>query len=107
MRRSAERSSGMEPSSLCRFCQDCIIAMRGYNFREGQVGERPAGEGNAANGLAGLQGAGLADDAVLAQLGHQQVQAAKLEIEAEDGPDRLGLTFIRSASPNYRTHVSA
>ena len=32
----AERSSGMEPSSLCRFCRDCIIATRGYNFREGQ-----------------------------------------------------------------------
>jgi hypothetical protein len=23
-------------SSLCRFCRDCIIATRGYNFREGQ-----------------------------------------------------------------------
>ena len=34
-----------------------------------EVGERPAGEGNTANGFAGLQGAGLADDAMLAQLG--------------------------------------
>ena len=37
MLRSAERSSGMEPSSLCRSFQDCIIATRGYNFREGQL----------------------------------------------------------------------
>ena len=26
-------------SSLYRFCQDCIIAIRGYNFQEGQVAE--------------------------------------------------------------------
>ena len=37
MLRSAELSSGMGPSSLRRFCQDCIIATRGYNFRERQV----------------------------------------------------------------------
>ena len=36
MLRSAERSSDMEPSSLYRFCQDCIIATRGYDLREGQ-----------------------------------------------------------------------
>jgi hypothetical protein len=35
-----------------------------------------------------------ADDAPLAQFGHQQVQATKLEIEAEDCADRLRLTFI-------------
>jgi len=27
----------MEPSSLCRFCQACITATRGYDFREAQV----------------------------------------------------------------------
>ena len=32
----------MEPLSLRRFCQDCIIATRGYNFREGQVTSRPS-----------------------------------------------------------------
>jgi hypothetical protein len=46
--------------------------------------ERSAGERNAAGCLARLQGAGLADDALLAQLGHQQAQAANLEIKAED-----------------------
>ena len=37
MRRSVDRSSDGEPSLLCRFSQDCIIATRGCDFREGQV----------------------------------------------------------------------
>ena len=59
-----------------------------------QMGERPARERNAADGLACLQRADLGDDAPLAQVGHQQVEAAELEIAAEDGPDPLGLGFI-------------
>ncbi|MGZ9081742.1 MAG: integrase core domain-containing protein [Rhodoplanes sp.] len=35
--RSAELSSNMGPSLPCRFCQGCIIATRGYDFRERQV----------------------------------------------------------------------
>src|SRR4029077_10674273 len=49
-----------------------------------EVGERPAGERNAADGFSGLQRANLGNDALLAQVGHQQVEAAQLEITAED-----------------------
>ena len=59
-----------------------------------QVGERSARERNAADGLPGLQRPDLGDDAPLAQVGHQQIEAAELEIAAEDGPDPLGLGFI-------------
>ena len=59
-----------------------------------QMGQRPPGERNAANGFAGLQCSDLGDDAALAQLRHQEVQAAKLEIAAEDGPDPLGLGLV-------------
>jgi hypothetical protein len=37
MLRSVERSSDMGPLSLCRFCPGCIIATRGFDFREGQA----------------------------------------------------------------------
>src|SRR6202049_1102141 len=59
-----------------------------------EVGERPAGERNAADGRSGLQRANLGDDALLAQVGHQQVQAAKLEITAEDNPHPVRLRFV-------------
>ena len=36
MLRSVERSSDKGPLSLDQFCQVCIVAMRGYDFREGQ-----------------------------------------------------------------------
>jgi hypothetical protein len=36
MRRYIERSSDAGPSSLRLFCLGCIIATRGYDFREGQ-----------------------------------------------------------------------
>src|SRR4030088_1207427 len=36
MLRSVARSTDAEPLSLCQFCLGCIIAMRGFNFREGQ-----------------------------------------------------------------------
>ena len=42
-----------------------------------QMGERTARERDAADGLSGLQGADLGDDALLAQVGHQQVEAAE------------------------------
>ena len=59
-----------------------------------QVGEWPARERNAADVFSGLQGADLGDDALLAQVGHEPVEAAELEIAAEDGPDPLGLGFV-------------
>src|SRR5262249_4399029 len=37
MRRYSELSRGAERSSPRQFFPDCTIAMRGYNFREGQV----------------------------------------------------------------------
>jgi hypothetical protein len=42
MRLYIERSSDAGPSSLRLFCLGCIIATRGYDFREGQVGTMPA-----------------------------------------------------------------
>jgi hypothetical protein len=38
MRRCGGRSSDAEPLSPRPFCPACIISMRGYDFREGQVG---------------------------------------------------------------------
>ena len=38
-----------------------------------------------------LRDAHLGDDPSLAKVGHQQVEAAKLQIPPEDGPDPLGL----------------
>src|SRR6476660_7893223 len=49
---------------------------------------------DAADCVSSLQGADLADDALLAQVRHQQVEAAKLEIAAEDGPYRIGLGLV-------------
>ena len=37
MRRGVERSNDTEPLPLHPFCRGCIIATRGYDFREGQV----------------------------------------------------------------------
>ena len=37
MRRYGELSRGAERSSPCQFFLDCTIAMRGYDFREGQA----------------------------------------------------------------------
>src|SRR6516165_11840954 len=41
-----------------------------------QMGERPPGERYAADGLAGLERTNLGDDAPLAQVSHQQIEAA-------------------------------
>jgi hypothetical protein len=46
----------MGPSSLCRFCRGCIIAMPGYDFREGQVRSRLAEESIFADGGLRRQG---------------------------------------------------
>jgi hypothetical protein len=42
---SVEPSNGTGLLSLCRFCQGCIIAMRGYDFREGQLAKVERGTG--------------------------------------------------------------
>src|SRR6516164_8475907 len=59
-----------------------------------QMRERATRERYAADGLAGLERADLGDDASLAQLSHQQIEAAELEIAAEDGPDPFRLSVI-------------
>src|SRR6516225_8027653 len=59
-----------------------------------QMRERPPCERYAADGLAGLERTNLGDDAPLAQVSHQQVEAAELEIAAEDSPDPFCLSFI-------------
>jgi hypothetical protein len=46
MRRYGEPSKNQEPSWPHQFCSDCIIATRGYDFREGHPGTPPpAGRG--------------------------------------------------------------
>ena len=63
------------------------------------MGERPAGERNAAHARAGLQRPDLTDDAPLAQVGHEQVQTAELEIAAENRPHPLSLGFVDGDLP--------
>src|SRR6266446_3644730 len=59
-----------------------------------QMGERSARERDAAYGLPGLERPHLGDDAPLAQVGHEQIEAAELEVAAEDGSDRLCFRLI-------------
>src|SRR5260221_2979710 len=56
-------------------------------------GERTAGEWDPANLASGLERSHLGDDPSLAKVGHQQVEAAKLQISPKDGPDPLGFLF--------------
>src|SRR5437016_12783496 len=57
------------------------------------MGERATGEWDAANRAPGLERSHLGDDPPLAKVGHQQVEAAKLQIPPEDGPNALSLLF--------------
>src|SRR5690242_12499435 len=59
-----------------------------------QMGERPPGERNSTDLLSRLERAHLGDDPALAQVGHQQIEGAKLEIAAEDGAYSLGFGFV-------------
>ena len=59
-----------------------------------QMGEWTACEGDAAHGFSCLQSPHFGDNASSAQVRHQQVEAAELEIAAEDAPDAVGLGFI-------------
>src|SRR5437870_13482182 len=58
------------------------------------MGDRPARERDAADALPGLERPHLGDDAPLAQVGHEQIEAAELEVAAEDGSDRLCFRLI-------------
>src|SRR6266513_1938458 len=58
-----------------------------------KMGERATGKWDAANRAAGLERSHLGDDPPLAKIGHQQVEAAKLQIPPEDGPNALRLLF--------------
>jgi AAA domain, putative AbiEii toxin, Type IV TA system len=58
-----------------------------------KMGERAAGEWDAANRASGPEGSHLGDDPSLAEVGHQQVEAAKLQIPPKDGPDPFGFLF--------------
>jgi hypothetical protein len=59
-----------------------------------QMGQRPAREWNAANGLTSLQGTYFGDDVAFAKVRHQQVEAAELEVAAENSPDPFRLGFV-------------
>src|SRR5882724_11930800 len=58
------------------------------------MGEWPTRKRDPADPLGRLERAYLADDPSLAQIGHQQVEAAELEIGAEDDANPLGLGHI-------------
>src|SRR5262245_18233349 len=55
------------------------------------MGEGAAGERDASDRSAGLEDSCLGDNLPLAQICHQAVEAAQLEIAAEDDPHPLGL----------------
>src|SRR3977135_149517 len=55
-----------------------------------KMGERAAGEWDPADRAPGLERSHLGDDPSLAKVGHQQVEAAKLQIPPKDGPDPFG-----------------
>src|SRR5437588_11938553 len=52
-----------------------------------EVGERAAGEGDSANRAPALEQSHLGDNSSLAEVGHQAVEAAKLQIAPKDGAD--------------------
>src|SRR6201984_2265921 len=58
-----------------------------------KMGERATGEWDATNRAPGLERSHLRDDPPLAKVGHQQVEAAKLQITPKDGPNPLSLLF--------------
>ena len=58
-----------------------------------KMGERAAGEWDAANCAPGLERSHLRDDPPRAQVGHQAVETGKLQIAPKDGPNPLGLLF--------------
>src|SRR5207248_10763688 len=58
-----------------------------------KMGERAAGEWDAANRAPGLERSHLGDDPPLAKVGHPQVEAANLRIPPEAGPNALSLLF--------------
>src|SRR5260370_21075388 len=58
-----------------------------------KMGERAAGEWDPADRAPGLERSHLGNDPALAKVGHQQVEAAKLQIPPKDGPDALSLRF--------------
>src|SRR3984893_9173568 len=51
--------------------------------------QRSASDPDAAYARPGLERPHLRDDAPLAQVGHEQMETAELEVAAEDGSDRL------------------
>src|SRR2546430_15469960 len=58
-----------------------------------KMGERAAGEWDAANRAAGPERSHLGDDPSLTKVGHQQDETAKLQIPLKDGQEHLGLLF--------------
>src|SRR3982075_2505323 len=55
-----------------------------------KMGERTAGEWDPADRAPSLERSPLGDDLSLAKVGHQQVEAAKLQIPPKDGLDPFG-----------------
>src|SRR6516225_6611745 len=58
-----------------------------------EVGERAAGERDPANRAPALERSYLCDNPSRAEVGHQQVEAAKLQISPKDGLHPLGFLF--------------
>src|SRR4051794_8491672 len=64
-----------------------------------QMGEGTACKGDASYGFACLQGPYFGDNASLAQVRHQQIEAADFEIAAKDAANTIGLGFIDGNLP--------
>ena len=64
-----------------------------------EVGEWTAGERDAPHGFARLQGPHLGENAPRAQVRHEQVEGAQLELAAKDASDTVGLGFIDGDLP--------
>ena len=58
-----------------------------------KMGEGTAGERDPTNRAPGLERSHLGDDPSLTKVGHQQVEAAKLQIPPEDGSNPFGFFF--------------
>src|SRR5439155_22655799 len=57
------------------------------------MGKRTSAERDPANRAPGLEQSQLCDDPPLAKVGHQAVEAAKLQIPPKDGADPLSFPF--------------
>src|SRR5260370_25351578 len=67
-----------------------------------KMGERAAGKRDPANRAPALERADLGEDPSPAEVGHQQVEAANLQIPPKDGPHPPGFLLHHNHLPGLR-----